>query len=449
MTSSATTCSYYIRREVRDMSSDDLSSFMDAFVTLSTVPKDEGVKQYGKHFRTINDFNAMHIRASAARNLDHVHDGLGQTTQYVAMTSEFELAIQSVAPNLAVPFWDFTIDHEEVTANYGDAAYKEIFDQSILFSDDVFGSTDDKSHSVISGYMGDVTVARDYNFTERSAYGFLRAPWNINPEEHVTRFHESCGIPVNTLNSEYNWPSCANHFEITNSDKYSSWFDWAWEVSYGSSGSVNAWTGGTGGQCEHWDELAEFMPSSSSEVDLQTPYVPAAPAAGDAVSETVGQEGVLSAVGEVAGSASEMTNADYVIVALKTNAFKMLKFAWRTGAIELPETCSSDTPVSECMWTCSTNMTAKWAVVREFVDFDTATTGAEEEYTDEMKEHIVSAVMCDTPFWPGDAHEAAAPVEASFWTTHGTVERLLQYKDIVRPFEDKSWYVGGTTIHGT
>ena len=51
----------------------------------------------------------------------------------------------------------------------------------------------------------------------------------------------------------------------------------------------------------------------------------------------------------------------------------------------------------------------------------------------------MSRVLCDTPFWPGDAHEAAAPVEASFWTTHGTVERLLQYKDIVRPFEDKSW----------
>ena len=64
-------------------------------------------------------------------------------------------------------------------------------------------------------------------------------------------------------------------------------------------------------------------------------------------------------MGEVAGEPSEMTNADYVIVALKTNAFKMLKFAWRTGAVEMPETCSADTPVAECMWTCSTNMTAK------------------------------------------------------------------------------------------
>ena len=37
------------------------------------------------------------------------------------MTSEFELAVQSVAPHLAVPYWDFTIDHEEVAENYGKA----------------------------------------------------------------------------------------------------------------------------------------------------------------------------------------------------------------------------------------------------------------------------------------------------------------------------------------
>ena len=29
--------------------------------------------------------------------------------------------------------------------------------------------------------------------------------------------------------------------------------------------------------------------------------------------------------------------------------------------------------------------------------------------------------------------------EASFWTVHPTVERLLQYRDLVRPFQDVSW----------
>ena len=35
--------------------------------------------------------------------------------------------------------------------------------------------------------------------------------------------------------------------------------------------------------------------------------------------------------------------------------------------------------------------------------------------------------------------EAASPADVSFWPIHPTMERLLQYKMIVRPFTDLNW----------
>merc|ERR1711988_724893 len=52
---------------------------------------------------------------------------------------------------------------------------------------------------------------------------------------------------------------------------------------------------------------------------------------------------------------------------------------------------------------------------------------------------IMNKVLCDTPYWPGDHLEAASPIEASFWPIHPTLDRLLQYKDLVRPFTNKTW----------
>ena len=54
-------------------------------------------------------------------------------------------------------------------------------------------------------------------------------------------------------------------------------------------------------------------------------------------------------------------------------------------------------------------------------------------------------VVCDTPYWPGDHLEAASPVEASFWPIHPTLDRLFQYKQLVRPFADKTWEADGET----
>jgi len=64
-----------------------------------------GGHRYGKHYKSLADLSLTHLNAAADRREDHVHDGMGFLTQHVAMTMEFELALQSVQPHLAVPYW--------------------------------------------------------------------------------------------------------------------------------------------------------------------------------------------------------------------------------------------------------------------------------------------------------------------------------------------------------
>jgi|MDSY01.2.fsa_nt_gb hypothetical protein len=93
---------YYIRRELRELNTRDRKDFLDTFITMSKTPTAEGIKLYGKQYRSLADFEVMHLRAAGARRVDHIHDGLGGVTQHAAMTMEFELAMQSVQPRLAV-----------------------------------------------------------------------------------------------------------------------------------------------------------------------------------------------------------------------------------------------------------------------------------------------------------------------------------------------------------
>ena len=49
------------------------------------------------------------------------------------------------------------------------------------------------------------------------------------------------------------------------------------------------------------------------------------------------------------------------------------------------------------------------------------------------------AVLCSTPWTPGEQIEAASPADVSFWPIHPTLDRLLQYKRIVEPFVEPAW----------
>ena len=125
----------------------------------------------------------------------------------MAITSDYERALQAMDAQVCLPYWDFTID----AARYNLSGWEQasLWD-SDLWTADWFGNSTGESHMVEEGrwaYQETITDD-DVDSEARNAYGWLRAPWNLNPSKHVTRYHKICGV-----DSAYNnqWPSCANH----------------------------------------------------------------------------------------------------------------------------------------------------------------------------------------------------------------------------------------------
>ena len=402
---------FYVRRELRELSPKMRDDFLDAFQVMVNTPTREGIKKYGINYKSLEGFEIIHVAGAAMKRVDHLHDGLGLITQHAAMTGAFELAIQSVNPVVSVPYWDYTIDSYEVYAEakargLPAADYGKIFKTGVLFSDEWFGRTDFASHRVTSGRWGDQTVPRNYEFETRSAYGFLRAPWNLNPSKYVTRYHKFCGEKISAqyfVNTSWDahdaknklaWPTCDMHWAWTNTEVYDTWYDYAYYIGYQPHGPVHAWIGGIGGgSCEDgtWDEL--YHSGKITHLELMT---------------------------------------------IKHNSFYFLKNAYKNDLITMPKHCSADTPVSECKWIC----------MEDF--WDTADGEAyASSYFNIKRSHpyykeVVMRIACETPYWPGDHLEAASPIEASFWPIHPTLDRLTQYKHLVRPFTDKSWDGNGS-----
>ena len=83
--------SFYVRRELRELTDRDRNLFLDTFMTLYNTGAAEGVKSFGTHFKPLTYFEKMHLDAAAGRLVDHIHDGMGVLTQHMALTAEFEL----------------------------------------------------------------------------------------------------------------------------------------------------------------------------------------------------------------------------------------------------------------------------------------------------------------------------------------------------------------------
>lgn len=389
---------YYIRRELRKLTVADRQDFLYCFETMMHVGQDIGMERFGRHFKSLDKFELMHLDKGGARRLDHLHDGMGLVTQHIALSSEFEQSMQSIKSHMALPYWDYTIDGEHIrtTSGIDHKGHEEsaLFLDSELFTVKWFGRTDSESNVVTEGPFAYQEIPRQYkNISVRSPYGYLRAPWNINPNKYVTRYHKLCGEKVDaveTSNTILSWPTCAVHLGVTNSDE--TWYHWAMDIGYTPHGPVHAWVGGVGGMCDTtWDEMHHKGWINIKQLRL-----------------------------------------------MKFQAFQILKNMWRAEIIETPKYCSPDANVSQCMWICEKDNDGNGVTTLSYVQeyfTDNFEISADNKHFDE----IINRVVCETPFWPGDQLEAASPVDISFWPIHPTIDRLLQYKHMVRPFKDNAW----------
>jgi hypothetical protein len=49
---------------------------------------------------------------------DHLHDGMGFVPGHFSVGRLMEASLQSVTPGVALPYWEYTIDVEDIIANH-------------------------------------------------------------------------------------------------------------------------------------------------------------------------------------------------------------------------------------------------------------------------------------------------------------------------------------------
>lgn len=381
----------YVRRELRQLTAEDKGRLLDAMHEISVTSTSEGKEKYGSNYRHLDYFVGVHLEGAGDKMTDKMHDGMGILTQHAALSSEYELVLQAIDPILALPYWDFTYDYVMVTASLDpDKNMHAIYTKSELFTDSWFGSGHETEHHIQDSVFAQqlVSYANTSELKIYSPYGYMRAPWNLNPSKFVTRYRSMCGQQL------MYWPTCEAHHDMVFSQSYDTWYDWVWAVGYIPHGPVHAWIGGLGSDtcAANFEELEGILPHPEIEK-------------------------------------------------AKKGLFIILKNMYRGGFLEAPKYCSSDSTGETCKFHCLREKDPEG--FRKYFAFNMHSNGVQAyaSLDNDLKDRVSDAILCDNVFWPGDHLEAASPVEASFWPIHPALERLYQFKDIVKPFKDATWEI--------
>jgi hypothetical protein len=379
--------SLYVRRELRRLTDEDRNDFFDALVYLYKVTNDEAVQQYGPSAISMHKLLSGHLSlVSADTHLDHLHAGLGFLTHHTALTARAEFSLQAINPRLSMPYWDFTIDSQWMKKNN-----VKTLSGSIVFSKDWFGELNTEEHTVTEGRWAYLRVPQKTTSGEDSGfpaspYGYLRGPWNLNESPYVTRFVGSCGAE-----HEFELPSCGAHLGLVQLE--SSWRQVGDLIKQNAvHDGAHLYTGGVGGECTQISEK---------------------------VREVVGDE--------VTKALIQITPAT-------------MQWMYRAHIQKPPTTC---VPGADCKFTCTQNITAATVLIEELFDHFGYSDEIDLWKNNPRKEEAFTMMFCETKVVLGDAIDAGGANDPTFWPIHPTLERLYQYKDLIKPIKNLYWPSGG------
>lgn len=201
----------YVRREIRELTDDDLDRSIEAMYKIWSVNEEEGQELYGENFHDVSWFASMHDFNAAWQDADHIHEGLGFLPQHNKISNFYELAIQAVDPSVSLFYWDFTIDRADHLTIY----------ESPMFSENTFGELRPPADSSTGWtYANDsvvdatipngrwksqsVVAANPLYDKIANGFGYMRGPWSMNPSPKLTRFaHDSTYVPKCSI--YYSW----------------------------------------------------------------------------------------------------------------------------------------------------------------------------------------------------------------------------------------------------
>jgi len=387
----------YVRREFRALTDDDLTKTIEAMYTMWTTSEEDGQALYGDSYHNYVYLLEYHYFNAAWIDADHVHEGLGFLAQHIKMTNIFEKAMQAVEPSISLPYWDYTIE----------TAYNISVWESPMFQENTFGTLTlpnnltwgwlYESNGIDDGKIPDgkwANVMADYNtkYDELyTAYGYMRAPWNINPSKYITRY----------VSVDKDLPKCDSHYTML---EYDSITDFLHQIPYAPHASTHGVIGGVFG-CDAMDPLRE------------SGYI-------------LSVEGQLN---------------------LCKNWIFYLKELYRADVLIPPTDCSATNEKGEyslekediaCNYECNDD---RMAVLSLMLKHSILNSDYECVPVDDMPDEGWDAwidFICEgdgSKVFGGDHLESASPADPSFWPIHPTTERLLQAKYMAGGFNSDDW----------
>jgi hypothetical protein len=418
----------YVKRELRSLSSEDRHKFLHAASKIWKYTTVEGQTKYGEKFIGINQFVEEHALASNDIMCDQFHEGSGFFTHHFAITQSFEAALRSVDPSVTLPYWDFTIEGQEITdAGEIPSYFLEI---TPFLNDKWFGSTDENDHVQDSkfAYVKMPKITNE-SIVEPNSYGYIRSYWNNNNDEYAVRhLFDICGVEATNKRI----PNCQTHFDIINSSTLS---DFQILSPNDGHGTVHVQLGGMGGDCI--ETYNNFTDTWSELLDA------------DMTTDEIMSHGYSMDEWEWGTKGARRTMLENMVMGEYFHVYKSL---WRShmcardgtpNLLVCPDNCDENTPTKDCGCQVEAlmNGTTDWENV-----YDCILSGHSQMVFNKIfpEEFIIDMVYMLSSMSPieGEMLESSSPIDILFWVIHPTIERLLSAKRL-------NGYIdyGGTPIY--
>jgi hypothetical protein len=401
MSSTATVMVKYVRQEIHSVDDEDRTALLSAWQVLMNTDDSEGVAQYGDDFMSFTRLTSEHNNFASDKTCDHLHDGMGFVPAHVSLTRLLEASLQSVNPAVTLPYWEYTIDVEDIV-RIKNADFRE-WRNVPMFTDKWFGSSDEVTGRLKDSVFVDFDLKGNEYTTATNGYGLIRSPWNNLKSPSFTRFFGGgSGFnekPVIFVEKDQ-MSTCSVLQETLAKDNTLALFNGG--AAGQAHGPIHMFTGGQSGT----KSLTEHM----TKIGFH--------AHGKEYNQYWG-DGV-------------------------TFMFLNIKGLWRYGLWSCSDNCDETTEQSECACSCNTeDIVASPAYDALFSSYIEEWNDANGEGGDGMLKSMLD-LMCnvfpeDGGVVMGDHASSAASSDPSFWVIHGTVERWLQLMRIQSRFTSESW----------
>lgn len=304
------------------------------------------------------------------------------------MTNIFEKSVQSVDPSVTIPYWDFTIDENSGLRGYNSEIMTSTMFGSMTLPTDVSDGYTYSKDEIIGAAIPDgrwayLKAEKNYDFEDlKTGYGYLRAPWNMNPSPYVSRFSMDLQIGISL-------PTCTQHYKVLEETDLMSFF---YDMQYDPHATTHSLSGGIYG-CDLFQPLLD------------------------------------------AGYIMDETNMKSIC----SKWIFYLKEFYRYNYIVPFDNCTvaDDVQDSQCGFTCpeDTLTTLVENLNTKLINNVPSTMG-------DVGQTAWLDFLClgdGQKIFSGDHLESASPADPSFWVIHPTLERLLHAKLMAGGFDNETW----------